>query len=311
MRATGILGLTLCPAVIVNAQLLTPPRPPSQVSPMTGSMPSRHRAIATPRITDYAPLVRMLDSSIPLAEREALFEQMRAKADAGDTASQYLVGSLYREGDRVADSPVPVDLNKAQLYLSNAATHGHLYAMAKMSELSLQTDHLQSAMDWAQIFAYYVQRGGAQSEAFTSYTRELLGRISAKHDYQKQNQLTLSDLNAFIGEHSADIRAGLAVNRQIAVLPHNPFLEVNHHYAKPVSGFADFIIAFKSDGTVESVWLLDGTPTLSLANTLKASVEKLAVAPDPDRPRRYAWLAYSYDDVECPQCVLEYKRTNH
>lgn len=166
-------------------------------------------------------------------------------------------------------------------------------------------------MDWVQIFNYYASRTNNVLPSFRSYCGELARRISKQMGANKKDADTLSDLNDFIATHSADIGAGLAVNRQIRVLPHDPFLEVDRRFALPKAGFADFIVSLRTDGSVDGVWSLDGTPDFQLAYALKAQTEKLRTPPTEITGVTYAWFAEALDDVQCPSCVNAYKRTKH
>lgn len=81
--------------------------------------------------THLAPL---LDTETPQADREQLFVEEEKLAQSGDGEAEYVIGSLYRIGQRT--SPLPRDLDKARLYLSNAAIHGDIEAMAKWPKLN-------------------------------------------------------------------------------------------------------------------------------------------------------------------------------
>lgn len=287
---------------------------PSQSNSATPLWPMKPTRLPAPRtaakpivLPDYRPIVRVLDTNVPLTERESQFADIQKQADAGDTTSQYFVGSLYRIGEKLPGSPVKKDLDKARLYLSNAAIHGHLYAMAKMSEISLEIGEYQSAMDWAQIYAYYIKALN-NTPVNKDYIAELVTRIGKKWD-KNHTQEAVDDLNSFVSAHNTDVRAGLAVNAQIRILAREPFLGVSNRFMKPVSGFADYLVSLKQDGTVESIWLLDGTPTVSLGYSLKPIIAKIKVQPSDNADTRYAWIAFKFDDVECPECYNSYKRS--
>jgi TPR repeat protein len=100
------------------------------------------------------PMVKLLDAEVPAAERQQTFDYFDKQALAGNSFAQYLIGSLYRIGDRLPGNVVPRDLEAANKYLSTAAAHGHLRAMAKMAELELSRKHYLEAMIWAQLFGY-------------------------------------------------------------------------------------------------------------------------------------------------------------
>ncbi|MHB1897004.1 MAG: hypothetical protein ACYCOY_10200 [Metallibacterium sp.] len=62
-----------------------------------------------------------------------------------------LHGALYFQGPQGAHALLPRDPALADVYLSNAATHGNVFAMAAMAELELQQHHVLQANVWAQI----------------------------------------------------------------------------------------------------------------------------------------------------------------
>lgn len=277
----------------------------------TGSNPAPFRAISSRPLPDYSPYIGLLDTRVPLAQRQALFARIQRQADTGDITAQYFVGSLYRVGDKLQASPVPTDLAKARMYLSNAAIHGHLYAMAKMAEIGLDTGNYREAMNWAQIYAHYLRAEQLLYEpAQNHYVAELLGRISKGFD-KNQYPAVVYDLNTFLANYDADIRAGISVTRQIRMEEHSPFVKSSSRFATPRAGFADFLIAIKPDGSVENAWLLDGTPDLSVGYHVRDAIMEMKAPAEPGAGLRYTWRAQAWNDRECHECVLEYERKKH
>jgi hypothetical protein len=128
---------------------------------------------------------------------------------AGDPDAQYVVGSIYRRGDD-AQPPVARDADQAQRYLSTAAAHGRVFAMAKMAELELAEDRPLDAMIWTQIYGYYRGWAGTANPGDygehnerqpTLYYEDLLRRVSERAKKKlgdQQTPLVVQQVNAFI-----------------------------------------------------------------------------------------------------------------
>src|SRR5690348_11223002 len=96
----------------------------------------------------------ILDPQQPLAVRQQRLAALERDAQTADQGELYLLGSLYEMGPHASGAPVARDLDKATLYLGNAALRGSLLAMAKMAEIKLATRNYREAMIWAQVFAH-------------------------------------------------------------------------------------------------------------------------------------------------------------
>ena len=151
---------------------------------------------------------RLLDASVPLGERQKIFNVFEKLADNGNTYSQYVVGSLYRIGRQLPASPVQSDVNKASLYLSNAATHGRILAMAKMAEMKLREGDYLEAMNWAQIFGHYATLLPQADRPSPGYIAELIERIDEKFDRSKLPEV-VKNVNIFVVNYDASVKEGV------------------------------------------------------------------------------------------------------
>ena len=260
--------------------------------------------------------VKLLDTSVPQAEREATLAHFKQMALSGNTYAQYVVGSLYRIGDKLAGNLVPLDLDQAQKYLSTAAAHGYLRAMPKMSEIELAQKHYLEAMIWAQLFGYYAGLNGADSKtikdsAAAGYLADLIKRITDRLD-EKQMPTVLDDMKAVIAQHDADIRKGMAGPKSFG--PPMPSMQPRtsskrHMVAPPhPSGsefkdvLADYLIGFDAKGDASDAWLIDAVPDITLGKALKTVALSTEVNPieggstEPRyalQPINFSWGRYS------------------
>ncbi len=255
----------------------------------------------------HAQLAQLLDDSTTPAERQRLFAEAEQRARAGDTQWQYIVGSLLDEAHPPAS--IPSDPAQARIYLSQAGSHGKILAMAKMAESELAAGHAQEAMDWAQIYAHYQTLQPADQRPALDYLSELVARISDKLDSRAWPKIQ-ADVDAFIAQHDADIRQGPQVAGGASPTHAQPIL-ANHlrrtsidalrGLARPRSSFADCLIAFRPDGSIDQLWMLDAIPDSRAADTLHdaAITAKLPAAASGNGDRqatRYALISVIYDD---------------
>lgn len=246
---------------------------------------------------------RLLNPDTPLQERQAIFVDLEAKAQEGDQKAMYVVGSLYRIGDALPASPVARDMAKARLYLSNAATHGEILAMAKMAEIEVASMNPMEAMTWAQIYGHYAL---LQPEAYRpsdGYLGELVDRAS-RGIGKAQLQDVVDHLNAFITAYDSAVKSGAerrsSVSADMAAtdVPKKSITFSSSDYWPP-AGFADFLVSFAPDGTVKDVWLLDATPDTKLGNLLRSSMKGYRVGAAPASESgslRYGFIPSIFDD---------------
>jgi len=243
----------------------------------------------------------ILDPQQPLAARRQALAALEQHAPDDGQGELYLLGSLYRMGPEASGAPVPQDLEKATLYLGNAALRGSLLAMAKMAEIELATRRYREAMIWAQVFAHYAMLLPDGERPPEGYTAELVQRILAKLGRSSIPEV-MPDVANFIAQHDAAIRAGTSSHfdgksvrprpkERAAITPDGRFA--------PQSGFADYLLVFNPDGSVAHAWLLDAVPDPALGKNLRRYASEMtlpAQSADAGTPLRYAWLPVMFDD---------------
>jgi hypothetical protein len=258
---------------------------------------------------DYR-LSRLLDGDSAPADRSAIFDEFKQRALAGDTYSQYVIGSLYRAGEHLPHGFVKGDPDEAARYLSTAAAHGYINAMAKMAELELARGHAFEAMIWAQLYGHYSGAANGSAKGATKaakndhgkasdYFADLLHRIYARFDDARMGEVD-RDLNAFVGEHDADVRAGMKANRRrYASSATGPAKKLDLRFQPPPTDFAharadtlaDYVVAFAPDGHAEQAWLLDAVPDMRTGIELKSVALRTQVDADASATGpRYALL---------------------
>ena len=243
----------------------------------------------------------ILDPQQPLPVRQRTLAAIEENARDADPGELYLLGSLYEMGPRASGSPVARDVDKATLYLGNAALGGSLLAMAKMAEIDMNTRKYREAMIWAQVFAHYATLLPDGERPPDGYTAELVQRILDKLGRSGIPQV-MPDVANFIAQHDASIRAGS--NSRFGGHAPGPkpkersVVAPEGRFAAP-SGFADYLLAFRPDGSVAHAWLLDAVPDPALGESLRHYVSEMTIpAESADRAGRlrYAWLPAMFDD---------------
>jgi hypothetical protein len=255
-----------------------------------------------------ADLARFLDKSTPNDQRQAIFNNWRDSALKGDTDAQYIVGSLYRRGDDVVPHVIERDADQARRYLSTAAAHGRILAMAKMAEVELAEGHAQEAMTWAQIFGYYRGWAGKADNTVeithdqrqpTLYFEDLLRRASdslKRKVGDLQTALIEQQTNAFIAQHDADVRVQLW---QLGISPRWTGAQAKlvnakdfHRVGIPIGMrdmVSEWVLDFGADGSVKHTEPFDALPNFIQANTYHGLVSQYAVEGAADAPPdRYA-----------------------
>lgn len=243
----------------------------------------------------------ILDPQQPLAERQKKLAELEKNAQSDGQGELYLLGSLYRMGQDASGATVPRDLDKATLYLGNAALRGSLLAMAKMAEIKLATRKYREAMIWAQVFAHYAMLVPDGERPPEGYTAELVQRILDKLGRSSIPQV-MPDVANFIAQHDAGIRAGTGSHvggRALRPGPKERSVTTPDGRFAARSGFADYLLAFKADGSVAHAWLLDAVPDPRLGKTLRHYVTEMTIpaqSADTKGHLRYAWLPAMFDD---------------
>ena len=237
-------------------------------------------AVAAENLSDLA---RFLDKSTPAQQRQEIFSAWRQAALAGDTDAQYVVGSIYRRGDVVEPHVAERDADQARRYLSTAASHGRLLAMAKMAELELAEDRPLDATIWAQIYGYYrgwvgnenpTDYGEHNERQPTLYFEDLLRRTSERMTQKFGDQRApevLQQLKAFVAAHDKDVRdqlwrEGIAprwAGRSVKFENAKSFRRVNVNVHNMIS---EWVLDFAPDGSVKKAEPFDAIPNFVAAN---------------------------------------------
>ena len=271
-------------------------------------LPASTMAMAAPAATNQnlADLARFLDASVPADQRRSLFEGWRTAALSGDTDAQYIVGSIYRRGDSIEPHVVDRDADQARRFLSTAAGHGRLLAMAKMAELELSEDRPLEAMIWTQIYGVYC--GWVRNENITDYGEhnereptlyfeDLLRRVTERMRQKLGNQHTdvvLAQLNAFVAAHDSDVRTGLWRD---GIAPHWAGARLKYENARsfrrvqvPIRDMlSEWVLVFGVEGSVKVAEPFDALPNFVKANADHGLVSQYEAArADRSAADRYA-----------------------
>jgi TPR repeat protein len=252
-----------------------------------------------------ADLARFLDKATPTEQRQALFSSWRDEALKGDADAQYLVGSIYRRGDEVVPHAVERDADQARRFLSTAAAHGRLLAMAKMAELELSENRPLDATIWTQVYGYYHGWAGtANPQDFgphgerqpTLYFEDLLRRTAEalRRGGGADAASIAQQANAFVAAHDKDVRAQ---EWPFGISPHwagtQPKLE-NRASFRRVSVPAgkrdiasEWLLDFAPDGSVRKAVLFDAMPNVIYGNAHHGLVAQFEVAKDSAVADRY------------------------
>jgi hypothetical protein len=242
---------------------------------------------------------RILDHNVPLAERRSALAAIEADAASDDQHDLYLLGSLYHMGYYSGGVLEKQDLEKARLYLGNAATRGSILAMAKMAEINLAEHRYREAMNWAQIYAHYDSLLPARVRGHDGYPAELIKRVGDRFGLTSVDEV-MPDVNSFIAAHDADIKAGADSRHDgESIQPHAKSNSKTTPGGRlsPTSGIADYLLAFKPDGSVASVWVLDAIPSEKLGLAMREVVDEMEVPKASEGAGvRYAWVPLLYSN---------------
>ena len=252
---------------------------------------AQQRPVAEPLATDKADArdreesdwKTLFDVDAPKPDRLASFEHLTALADRGSALVQFLVGAMFRSGMEHPTHLVPRDLDRAAIYLSNAAVNGQVDAMASMAELSLQQHKALDAMVWAQLFAHYDAANPATAAhevgvKAKGYTAKLLLRC-ADAGRDTIEQATLNErLQSFVAEYDARIKQ----HREHGTgFPHAQTLEFDGAQVIRVSDYlkdsarADYVIGVDKSGLVKKVITIEAWPEARLADDIQPLLGRL------------------------------------
>lgn len=248
-------------------------------------------------------LYRLLDVDVPLAEREQIFEHEKAEALAGKTGAQYIVGSLYRIGRALDANVVDADTDQAKRYLSTAAGHGRVLAMAKMAELELAAKRPMDAMVWTQLYIRYKEQSPdmKSAAAVDNYAADLLHRVAAVFDPKQTEQLK-AYIAVFVEKYDAAVKAG--ISESAAELTASGLSTKVHdlHYDSTIARLreqrgdvtAEYVVGFDAHGAPQKIFMLDALPDVLLGKDLRKLAERLRVNESDTPDLRYALVPIQF-----------------
>ena len=242
----------------------------------------------------------VLDPAQPLAARKTALIAVKQVAQNGNGEAQFVIGSLYMWGPKHPAAILPRDLDKAQTYLSNAAVHGWLEAMAAMAEIELQTGHPEHASVWALADYYF---SGASKYAAKGYLADLIHRCDQRLTKARRDK-ALADANVFIARYQADIRTALSENK------HQPsscsLRYVSSHKRRlseapggsgdiPRSGNAMFFVGVDRKGKVARVIPINSFPSWRVFRITRQMARDTRFNPAPACSATLRWGALPFD----------------
>ncbi len=300
-RSTASALLALAAALAAPLCAAVPPA--TRVGPAldatAAATPASSSAIAAQRRLDRQIRVA-LDPAQPLAARQTALTGVKQAAQGGNGEAQFVVGSLYMWGPEHPAALLPRDLDKAQTYLSNAAVHGWLQAMAAMAEVSLIEKQPEAAQVWALVDYYF---SGADHYAAKGYLADLIHR-SERSLTAGQRRQALAAANAFIARYQADIRIAHAKDRQS--LPgcdlHYLYPRRRRHLAgiglvsdTPRSGDAMFLVGVDRTGKVARVIPINSFPSWRVFRITRQMARDTRFNPAPACSTALRWGAMPFD----------------
>lgn len=230
---------------------------------------------------------RMLDSSVPQAERIKLFAQLVNLANQGQVRAQELAGTIYWQGQKTPGSPVQQNFQQARILLANASAQGDVPAMAKLSELELADGRTFQAMIWAQLYAHYLNplKSARSTHGIGyAYAMDLIDRIIKAGGENTLNDKVARSVNALVAKFNEQIRHGIDVFKKqsrsgsthLITGPSGPSLRGE---LSKLSGEADYIVAFDASGTQKGTWLIASYPTSNIATLMQSRLEHVRANP--------------------------------
>lgn len=311
-----MLGLALGSQVVAGASagLTAGVRASAASAPLAATRPPATRGATAPKTlavvdaTEAAAGQHRLDHELrlaldpeqPLAARQTALTAVKQAAQGGNGEAQFVIGSLYMWGPEHPAALLPKDLAKAKTYLSNAAVHGWLEAMAAMAEIELQTDHPENASVWALADYYF---SGASHYAAKGYLADLIHRCEQLLT-KAQRDKALADANVFIARYQADIRTAHAENKL-----HPPACSLRYVSPRkrrapetigwssdvPRSGNAMFFVGVNREGRVERVLPINSFPSWRVFRITRRMAYDTRFNPAPACGKTLRWGTMPFD----------------
>jgi hypothetical protein len=222
----------------------------------------------------------LLDTDLPEAARSTELSKLIESAEAGNRQDQYLLGTLYRLGREHPSKVMDQDLGKAEIYLSNAATHGVLNAMAGMAEMELSRNRPLQAMIWTQAYIHYKEvaqkKFALPDDRKKEYQASLLSRCLDALDRHFDLDSIKPDYGRFLTQYDGTIKEGLGfdVPTQLKPTQSKPALELKgivYIYVRDRKSAAEMelLLGVDADGRVAKCFVLDILPNAQAATFLK------------------------------------------
>ncbi len=259
---------------------------------------------------DGAAVYAVLDAHAPPGQREAALKQLREDAEHGNAFAQLLLGALYFQGPQGAHALLPRDPALADVYLSNAATHGNVFAMAAMAELELQQHRVLQANVWAQIYVHYGV--SPQDLKGATYAALLMHRTWPRLP-RAEEQTAVDDINAYIRLHNASIIAGQRQSRSekiartlddpacriVALHPdaqHRLIRPANYYNTLVQPGIALYWLGVDAQGAARVAEPILSLPDWRVQRRMRgiAMSWRSEPAPDCSKPMRYTLLPVEF-----------------
>lgn len=250
---------------------------------------------------------KMLDASVPQAERLKLFSHVIALANQGKVRAQNLAGTMYWQGSNIQGSPVQTNLKQARILLGNAAVHGEVLAMAKLAEMEFKSGNLQKAMIWAQLYAHYIDPmvSAREQHGFRyAYASDLIGRISKAGG--KIDDTVSKGVSATVARFDKPIREGISTFKQQGrsgdlFLTTLPRMKVPNEL-RTKSGVAEFMVAFDTSGKPGKIWTIASYPIPDFGAAIRQYLDQLRANPvGNDVGVRYMLIAIPHYSVNFRQ----------
>lgn len=236
--------------------------------------PAAAQSSPAPAYTENGFNPRLLDASVPAAERMKVFAGIIALANSGQVRAQDLAGTMYWQGSKIAGSPVAVNLAQARVLLANAAIHGDVLAMAKLGELELAAGRKPEAMVWAQMYARYIDPMAMQRSQRgrgSAYAANLIKRIADAGG--TIDKATSANVASMVGRFDKSIRNGIhafyAEGRHGRTYLTDAPRGLDSGEVANLNGVAEYMVAFDTEGKPVRVWVLDAFPDPTLTGTLR------------------------------------------
>jgi hypothetical protein len=261
-----------------------------------------------------AVIATVLDPHAPLPARKAALQQVRMVAERGNAFAQLLLGALYFQGPQGARAVLPRDPALADVHLSNAATHGNVYAMAALAELELQQQHVLEANVWAQVYVHYGV--SPQDLKAATYAAILVHRTWPRLP-RDEEQTAVDDINAYIRLHNASILAGQRQSRSEKIartlhdpacrvvtlqpLTHHRFIGGGYYNALMQPGIALYWLGVDAQGAVRVVEPILSLPDWRVQRRMRGIATRWRSEPAPQCGKR---LRYALLPVEFKRSLL-------